>query len=48
MERIFVENYNFNVNLPFFNRTAKKVVMFVLFAIFRTSNFRSKKTDYVI
>ena len=45
---VFSNYYNFLVNLTFFNRTAKKVVMFVLFAIFKTSNFRHKKTDYVV
>jgi hypothetical protein len=36
------------LNLTFFNRSMKKVRMFVLFAIFKTLKYRSKKIGYVV
>jgi len=36
------------MKLTFFSGRMKKVVMFVLFAIFKTSNFGPKKINYVV
>jgi len=36
------------MKLTFFTGRMKKVVMFVLFTIFKTSNFGPKNIDYVV
>ena len=45
---LFLFRNNFCLKLTFFIRSVKRVEMFVLFVIFKTSKFRSKKTDYVV